>query len=61
MNKKEETFLDIGCFLAREDIELDVRVLQGSGYTNVRDTLESLRRKSLLEFQSDVKSSNDVS
>lgn len=62
LNKKEkEMFLDIGCFLAGEEIELAVRVLQGSGYTNVRETLESLRRKCLLDFHSEVESNNDVS
>lgn len=61
LNKEEkEMYLDIGCFLAGEDKELAVRVLQGSGYTDVWGTLESLRRKCLLDFESDVESSNDI-
>ena len=48
--EEKEMFLDIGCFLVGEDTELVVRVLEGLGYSNVRDCLESLCLKCLVEY-----------
>jgi hypothetical protein len=58
--EKKEMFLDIGCFLVGEDRELPVRVLEGLGYSDVRDCLESIRQKCLVEYNYDVKSNNYV-
>ena len=58
--EEKEMFLDIGCFLVGEDTELAVRVLEGLGYSNVRDCLESLRLKCLVEYNYDVESNDDI-
>jgi hypothetical protein len=58
--EEKEIFLDIGCFLAGEDRELVVQVLEGLGYYYVRDCLESLHQKCLLEYNYDVETSNYV-
>jgi hypothetical protein len=58
--EKKEKFLDIGCFLVEEDTELAVRVLEGLGYSDVRDCLESLRQKCLLEYNYEEKSNHYV-
>jgi len=58
--EEKEMLLDIGCFLVGEDRELAVLVLEGLGYSNVRDCLESLRQKCLVEYSYDVESNNDI-
>jgi len=52
-NQEKEMFLDIGCFLAGEDKDLVFRVLEGLGYSDAMDCLESLRQKCLVEYQYD--------
>ena len=58
--EEKEMFLDIGCFLVGEDTELAVRVLEGLGYSNVRDCLESIHLKCLVEDNYDVESNGDI-
>lgn len=58
---QKEMFLDIGCFLVGEDRELVVQVLEGLGYSYVRDCLESLHQKCLVEYNYyDVETSNYI-
>jgi len=59
-SEEKEMFLDIGCFFVGEDTDLAVRVLDGLGYSNVWDCLESLRQRCLVEYYDDVQSHHEI-
>lgn len=52
--EEKEMFLNIGCFFVGEDRDLVVRVLEGLGYNEVWDCLESLHQRCLVEYHDDV-------
>lgn len=59
-NEEKDIFLDIGCFLAGEDKDLAVRVLEGLGYKHVWDSVESLCNKSLVGVDYDVQTDHEI-